>query len=360
MKSKYLDIRNCTALLPKSFDVRVIRDFDKYLDELNDYPNHKGIAEKLVERNQKTQGSKFCTDRLLSYDIDVCFELDFKKNQSMHKIQDYYAFPEFSRTGFNRRVDTQFSLIYEDGTRWTFRMPLQFLLKGWGDANQGYQCYVHSIKIGQKADEINKTESNEHEISEKSYSGITGRNWLQRLEEHLSEVRRGDNKLFHRAWRESIKGETIVYSSVLQFLNASYETAMAWEEKYVDRWSLAPKGFNMIPGGFKGFRFLHKHRITNCVDITLEERDRAIEEYVRQNPRKGIPNPFMSELWEDDDFYLRVIEAKDKTLKPNQVRQIRTLADMGWSISQITMEVNALNERQVKNVLARITYRRIQ
>jgi hypothetical protein len=63
------------------------------------------------------------------------------------------------------------------------------------------------------------------------------------------------------------------------------EAAMAWEELYVDKWSLAPKGFNMIPGGFKGLRFLHKHRITDRVGITLKERDRAIVEYVRQNPR---------------------------------------------------------------------------
>jgi hypothetical protein len=121
----------------------------------------------------------------------------------------------------------------------------------------------------------------------------------------------------------------------MMLLNASFEAAMAWEELYVDKWSLAPKGFNMIPGGFKGLRFLHKHRITDRVGIPLKERDRAIVEYVRQNPRKGIPNPFMSELLEGDDFYLRVIEARDKTLTPDQVRETRKLADMEWSVSQI-------------------------
>ena len=64
-------------------------------------------------------------------------------------------------------------------------------------------------------------------------------------------------------------------------------------------------------------RLLHKHRITDRVGITLKER--AIVEYVRQNPGKAIPGPFMFELWRDDDFYLRLIEARDKTLSSNQV-----------------------------------------
>ena len=142
-------------------------------------------------------------------------------------------------------------------------------------------------------------------------------------------------------------------------INLTYEDAMNWEEYHVDTVAYGPQGLNMIPGGFKGLEYLHKLRITDHVNISLEERNKAIEEYVRRNPRKGIPHPFMSELWEDDEFYLRVIQARDKTLTPNQVRQIRELADMGWSVSQITKEVNALNETQVKNVLAGRTYRRI-
>jgi hypothetical protein len=359
MKSKYLDMRNCNALLPKSFDVSMMRDFDMYLDALNSEPNHKGIVERLISHNVKTQNIKFSEDRLLRYDIDVLFTIDLEKREIERKIHDYYAQPEFARTGYNLRVLAQFSLIYGDGTRWTFRMPLQYLLKGWGDANDGYQCYVHTIKYG-STDALNTTGSNSNKVIEKHYSGITGRNWLKRLEEHLSKVRSGSGNLFHRAWRESGEGETMIYVSAMMTVNASFEAAMAWEEMYVDRWSLAPKGFNMIPGGFKGLKFLHKHRITDRVNITLEERERAIEKYVRHNPRKGIPNPFMSELWEDDEFYLRVMGARDKTLKPDQIRQIRALADMGWSVSKITKEVNALNERQVKNVLAGNTYRRIQ
>jgi len=72
-----------------------------------------------------------------------------------------------------------------------------------------------------------------------------------------------------------------------------------------------------------------------------------------------MPNPFISALWEDDDFYLRNIEAREKTLSADQVRQIRKLHEMGWSVTAITKEVGALNEIQVKNVIVRRTYQRV-
>ena len=191
------------------------------------------------------------------------------------------------------------------------------------------------------------------------YVGITGRNWLHRLSEHLGDMRRGSRRRFYQAWRDSLGINDVLFLSALMDINMTYEDAMNWEERNVDKIAYGPNGLNMIPGGFKGAKFLHEHRITKNINISLEERETAIDEYIRQNPRKGIPNPFMSELWEYDDFYLRIIEARDKTLSPNQVRQIRELAEIGWSVAQITKEVNALNETQVKNVLVGKTYRRI-
>jgi hypothetical protein len=40
----------------------------------------------------------------------------------------------------------------------------------------------------------------------------------------------------------------------------------------------------MIPGGFKGLRFLHKLGVTTKVNVSLEEREQAISEFIRQNP----------------------------------------------------------------------------
>jgi hypothetical protein len=134
---------------------------------------------------------------------------------------------------------------------------------------------------------------------------------------------------------------------------------MEWEERYVDAHTLSPKGFNMIPGGFEGYRHLYKHRITDRVDIDLDERDRAIAEYARQHPLKGIPNPFMSELWKDDEHYLKVINSRGDRLTSDQVKRIRALDQSGYSVAEITRNVGALNEKQVEKVLANKTYTRV-
>jgi hypothetical protein len=358
MKFTQISISNCRFLLPELFDARILRDFGCYLEELDNSKEHNGVVGKLIQKNQMTQGKK-PWDRFLKYDIDVCFDMNFQAKESRWRIQDYSVFPEHARHGFDIKINGMFSLIYGDGTRWTFKMPLQYLLKGWGDANDGHQCYSHCIKLSRIADVYGEAVMSDSKEIEKCYAGITKRNWLKRLEEHLREVRQGDQKLFHRAWREATDGKDVVYHSYLQFVNLSYEEAMEWEERYVDKHTLFPKGFNMIPGGLEGNRHLYKHRITDRVDINLDERDRAIAEYVRQHPRKGMPNPFMSELWKDDEHYLKVIGSRENTLTPDQVRSIRALDQSGYSVAEITRKVSALNEKQVKDVLANRTYTRV-
>ena len=204
MKSKFLDLRNCKALLPPSFAMKEIRHFDEYLEELNNYPGHRGIVSKLIMHNQKTQNYK-SWERLLSYDIDVCLTLNYQTKQIECRIQDNIAHPEFARTGFNKRVEAQLSNVYENGTRSTCRMPLQFLLKGWGDANEGYQGYVHSIKYPALGTDNEATNSSGIKSNEQSYVGITGRNWFQRFGEHMAETFKGSHKLFHRAWQGKLR-----------------------------------------------------------------------------------------------------------------------------------------------------------
>ena len=153
--------------------------------------------------------------------------------------------------------------------------------------------------------------------------------------------------------------KNIHYGSILQDINMTYKEAMIWEERAVDRYAHGPNGLNMIPGGFKGLKFLYEHRITDGSRISLEDREKAIAEYLRQNPRKGVPNPYLSDLWKDDDYYLKVIQARPKTLSPDQVLQIRSLNSQGKSMDEIADAVGALNVIQVKNVIAGRTYRRI-
>jgi hypothetical protein len=190
------------------------------------------------------------------------------------------------------------------------------------------------------------------------FVGITGRNWLHRFREHKGEMGRGSRKRFHSAWRQSTGQSDVHFSSHLVNINLTKDEAMSWEEYTVDR--AGPNRLNMISGGYKGLRELHEYGIINRPDISLEERENAIAQYARRNPRKGMPNPFIAELWKDDEHYLKVIGARPKTLTPDQVKKIRELASKDWSVTNIAQEVGALNELQVKNVIAGRTYKRMQ
>jgi len=321
-----------------------LRQFDAYLQHVNENFEPTGLIDKLLACNRRTRNQGLVA-RMFAFDTDVSVTINLAERSFLCELKEYCKYPELARPATDHRIVAQFWLQYENGTRWGYKLPLQCLLKNWGDANEGYQGYLHTLTT---------------DDDEFSYAGITKRNWLLRLDEHLQEMRAGSRKVFHQSWRDSLTVDKMTYGSELLRLNFSKDDAMGWEEYFVDAHTLAPKGLNMIPGGFKGLQLLHQLRITDRIDISLEERDRAIAEYVRRNPRLGIPNPFISELWKDDEFYLKVIESRKDTLSPEQVRTIRALADSGFTPSQIVEEVEALNELQVRNVLRGRTYRRMQ
>jgi hypothetical protein len=117
---------------------------------------------------------------------------------------------------------------------------------------------------------------------------------------------------------------------------------------------------SMIPGGFKGLRLLHEHRLIRSLNISLEERENAISEYVRQKgARAGVPNLLLAHLWRDDEFYLKVLAGRDDVLTPAQVVAIRQLAAEGKDERLIFEIVGARNVEQVKRVLTGKTYRRV-
>ena len=73
--------------------------------------------------------------------------------------------------------------VYENGTTKKTIVPLQFLLKGWGDANNGHQCYIHTIS--RKWNEVQSADDLKERIGADSdddyyYVGITSK-WLYDL-----------------------------------------------------------------------------------------------------------------------------------------------------------------------------------
>jgi hypothetical protein len=352
MKLKFLDARNCHALLPPSNGLPMIRQLDKCLNGINNEKGKlHGSIDALIEQNKKTINRAHGMKRLISSPIEIAQLSNVPtKEIRTNAIIRVWPFPAVLHT-LQR---------YENNVTWKTIVPLQFLLKNWGNASEGHQCYIHTItqNTDKKTGFTPWHELQDGNSDNYSYVGITGRNWLLRLREHIGEIRRGSRKKFHKAWRESLGLTNVLFTSHLWEVNLSFEDAMNWEEKTVEKVANGPNGLNMIPGGFKGLRMLHKLRITDRINVNLEEREKAIAEYARQNPRKGIPNPFIAELWKDDEYYHKVIEAREKTLSKDQVRMIRELNELGRSLAEITKEVGALDEAQVKRVIEGKTYTR--
>lgn len=354
MKTRFLDARNCHNLLPQGHGLPLAQRLEECLIQINDSEGPlKGSIYQLIRQNKKTQNAHQGSARYLNSLVEIGQASDVATRLVNTRA---IAKPQ----GGPAKLHT--ILAYEDRMAWKTVVPLQFLLKGWGDANRGHQCYVHvlSHNLGQVKSFEDMRARAEADSDEFYYVGITGRNWLTRLSEHIGEMRRGSRRAFYNAWRDSLGMKDVLFVSSLMDINLTYDDAMKWEEVAVDRFSYGPNGLNMIPGGVKGLKFLHKLGIIARQDISLEEREKAVAEYVRRNPRKGTPNPFMAELWKDDQHYLKVNEAHPKRLSAPQVTRIRELAAEGISIGEIVKAVGALSENQVKNVISGRTYRRVR
>lgn len=352
--TKYLDRENCRALLPDIENLPLIDQLENCLSAINDNSSkYQGLLKKLRKQNSKSSNYLSSTDRLLPCSLDIAImAYPSTGNISVQARQ----MPDPSPCRLNIVLDLS------SDTSWRATMPLQFLLKDWGDANKGYQGYTHVINhsLPRMGTLMQMRERQANDKDSYYYVGITGRNWLQRLKEHYGEIKQGSRKKFHRAWRESMGMNNVLIISELRAINMSYEEAMNWEEERVDKIASDEHGLNMIPGGFKGLRLLHKLGITSKVQIPLDERERAIDRYIQRNPRKGIPNLFVKALWEDDSHYLKVISGQAKLLTPSQVYKIRELNAKGLLPGKIAEEVGALNIKQVKKVISGRTYRRIE
>lgn len=308
------------------------------------------IPRRLLEHNNQPRKLQMC--EFAAIDADVVFSYDASTKHTDMQWKAYFEHTQFTRPAHEQRVVLHIVVREATGLTRSISVPLQVLMTGYGDVSEGHQGYAHSLTFMDHSEDV---------LNQVYYVGITSRNWLVRMEEHLAEMRGGSNKRFHAAWRSYTGDANAMLGSELVVLNHSYEGIMAWEEEQVDAQMAAGKSLNMIPGGFKGLRLLHKHRLTDRVEVSLEERDRAIEEYARRvGVRAGVPNLFLAGLWRDDEFYLKVLAGRSDVLTPGQVLAIRDLAAKARTAQQIFETVGARNVEQVQRVLAGKTYTRIQ
>lgn len=160
------------------------------------------------------------------------------------------------------------------------------------------------------------------------YVGVTKRSWQQRWREHRRAMETGSPLLFHWKLREELAAERVTYihhkvMGITEDLEALYATE-AW---LVDgHWS-DERRLNMIPGGKSGLKYLREHGMLVQRDAPLpDEREQLIESWVRENPRKGLPAPWVAEKWKDNEWAVAQICGRDDRLSVEQVRAIRELA----------------------------------
>ena len=217
-----------------------------------------GISDKLLKHN--VEGKKENPWDLYSgLDFDLVHEAGdqaFKDGRSIRTyVNAYFHFKELSRPKKAHRVVFHLKYNTYAGTEWSISFPVQVVMKGYPLIPDNHFGYSHSITL---LDDKGNPKDKQH-----YYIGVTKRNWLKRMGEHFNEIKKGSNKTFHKAWREYAGRNDVLLSSELITLNHTFDQIMKWEEWAVDEQMDAGVSLNMIPGGFKGMKYLHEHRLTS-------------------------------------------------------------------------------------------------
>jgi hypothetical protein len=116
----------------------------------------------------------------------------------------------------------------------------------------------------------------------------------------------------------------------------------------------------MIPGGKSGLRYLRENGLLNKSVVPMsDDRDRVVSVWLKENPRKGLPAPWVAEKWRDNNWAVAQICDQDGRLLIDQVRAIRQLAKE-CSAEEIYDRIGAKNAAQVQRVIDGKTYSRVE
>jgi len=192
------------------------------------------------------------------------------------------------------------------------------------------------------------------------YVGVTTRSWQERWAEHRRAIEAGSPLLFHKTLREELSAGRVTYihHKVMGVTNDLEELYAAEEDLVEGHWT-DERRLNMIPGGKSGLKYLRDNGMLGRGVVPLpDERDRMVAAWLRENPRRGLPAPWVAEKWKDDAWAIAQICGRDDRLSVDQVRAIRTLAET-HSADVIAAQIGARNAEQVQRVLDGKTYVRV-
>lgn len=230
-----------------------------------------------------------------------------------------------------------------------FSAPALFLIKPKAWPKKAYVLYQHIFGEGSSYPDDGFF-----------YVGITTRSWQKRWAEHRRAVDGESPLLFHRKLREELREGRVTYiHHKVMGITDDLEALYATEEWLVEgHWSDARR-LNMIPGGKSGLRYLRENGMLPARTVPMpDERDRLLETWLREHPRKGLPAPWVSEKWKDDAWAIAQICGRDDRLSVEQVRAIRQLATT-HSAQTIAERIGARNKEQVQRVIDGQTYGRV-
>ncbi|WP_102504747.1 GIY-YIG nuclease family protein [Salinivibrio kushneri] len=193
------------------------------------------------------------------------------------------------------------------------------------------------------------------------YVGVTTRSWQKRWSEHKRAVNAESPLLFHRKYREEQEKGRITYvNHKVMGLTNDLEELYASEEFLVESHWEDQRRLNMIPGGKSGLRYLRENGLLpQSVTPMPDKRDTIISEWLIEHPRKGLPAPWITKKWRDNDWAIAQICSRKDRLSAEQVRAIRQLSNE-YSAEEIFSRIGAKNIAQVQRVLDGKTYSRVE
>lgn len=192
------------------------------------------------------------------------------------------------------------------------------------------------------------------------YVGVTTRSWQKRWLEHRRAMEAGSPLLFHRTLRDELAAGRVTYiHHKVMAITDDVEKLYATEEFLVSGHWGDQRRLNMIPGGKSGLKYLRENGMLRERTVPApDERDPLIETWLRQHPRKGLPAPWVTEKWKDQEWAIAQICDREGRLSVEQVRAIRQLANT-YPADVIADRIGARNREQVQGVIDGKTYTRV-
>lgn len=243
-----------------------------------------------------------------------------------------------------------------DGIRRSFGCPISFLFSKVGGKKAGpippFTAYCHSFGDVDDEDEPDFL-----------YYGITQRAWQHRWAEHRRAIERGSELKFHRTLREEVQAgrATNIHHEVVA-VSGTRDEIFDIEESLVAGMLGDPYCLNMIPGGNAGFAYMQQHGMLGAKRkaISLDGRDRILEDWLRSHPRESVSAPWVSDRWKQDEAWAAsFVCSVEGRLSVDQVQEIRRLAALGEDAKAIQATTGARTLAQVKGVIEGRTYRRV-